>query len=197
MEILSRYLTIDNAQVHYLIAGQPGRQTIVLLHGRSFTAATWQQIGTLDAVANGGYQAFAIDLPGFGQSAASASRDTWLGELFDQLAIKSPPILLAASMSGSYAWPFITSQPERIAGFVAVASVSIRSYQDKLDRITAPVLAVWGEHDDLIPIAEAELLVRSVSHGRLVIIAGGSHAPYMSDPTTFNAELIRFIEECS
>ena len=96
-------------------------------------------------------------------------------------------------MSGGYALPFITSQPERIVGFVAVAPVGISSHREYLHKITAPVLAVWGEHDKLIPISDAELLVKSVKRGQLVVIPNGSHAPYMSDPVLFNQELIRFM----
>ena len=193
MEILSRFTTVASAKVHYLLTGLRNSQTIVLLHGASFSSETWREIGTLDALALAGYCAFAIDLPGFGKSQqASASPETWIGELLEQLSVKSP-VLLAASMSGGYALPFITSQPERIAGFVAVAPVSIPSYREQLHQITAPVLAIWGEHDRLIPLSDAELLLKSVKRGELIVIPKGSHAPYMSNPGLFNQELIRFM----
>ena len=57
------------------------------------------------------------------------------------------------------------------------------------------VLAVWGENDRTIPIEQADLLVKSVKNGKKVIIAGGSHAPYMSDPDAFNKVLLTFLTE--
>ena len=196
MEITSQFLTIDGKQVHYLTAGPENKKEIILLHGASFSSATWQKIGTLDALTSAGYHAFAIDLPGYGQSeAGSMSPEKWMSELFDQLKVKSP-ILLAASMSGGYALPFITSQPESIAGFVAVAPVGIPAHRDRLHSIAVPVLAVWGEHDNLIPISDAELLVNSVKHGQLTVIKGGTHAPYMSEPELFNQKLLEFAAQC-
>jgi abhydrolase domain-containing protein 14 len=195
IENQSRFVEIKSGRVHYLIEGSEEGRPVVLLHGASFTSETWKQIGTMKGLAQTGYLVYSFDLPGFGESSSStANHRTWLRDLLDLLNIDRP-VVVSPSMSGRYALPFVIETPEKVSGFVAVAPVAITEYKDRLREITAPVLAVWGENDTLIPQAQADLLVRSVENGRKVIIAGGSHAPYMSDPTTFNSELLTFLTE--
>ncbi len=195
IESQSGWCELEGGKVHYLVEGPEGGKTIVLLHGASFSSETWKQIGTIEALSKAGYLVYAVDLPGYGKSSQGAgSPQSWL-RLFLSLLKIDHPVIVSPSMSGRYSLPLVTENPDRVSGFVAVAPVSIMEYQDRLGQITAPVLAVWGENDTLIPQKQADLLVRSVKKGRKVIVPKGSHAPYMGDPATFHNELLRFLKE--
>ncbi len=195
MEIASQFTTVAGKRVYYR-AATGHRLPIVLLHGARFASETWQETGTLEALGAAGYPAVAIDLPGFGQSeSASTSPVGWLSDLFNRLGLQAP-VLLAASMSGGYALPFIIERPARVSGFVAVAPVSIPTYQERLHSINMPVLAIWGEQDRIVSISEAELLVNSVKRGQLVIVPNGDHPSYKNNPAFFNRELLQFMALC-
>lgn len=186
---------ISGNKVHLLTTGSDDGLPVLLLHGASFTSKTWEDIGTIAALAEAGYRVLAVDLPGYGESeSADVDHSQWLGQLLDELKIDKP-VIVSPSMSGSFSLPLVTEEPDRAAAFVAVAPVAIDRYRDKLAKIKCPVLAIWGENDRTIPFEHADALIQSVSKGRKVIVPNGSHAPYMSDAATFHKELLRFLGE--
>ncbi|HEY1065373.1 MAG TPA: hypothetical protein VGE52_04665, partial [Pirellulales bacterium] len=152
--------------------------------------------GTLIAFAQMGLHATAIDLPGFGRSGVQRTmHQTWLADLMHE--ISSPPaVIVAPSMSGSYAFPLLVSRPDLVRGFVAVAPVAIAQHLDQLAGFAPPVLALWGENDRTIPVSDGQSLVRTVANGSLTVIPGGSHAPYMNRTDQFHAALLPFVAAC-
>jgi abhydrolase domain-containing protein 14 len=194
VDVTSSWTEVASSRVHYLEAGPADGKPVVLLHGASFSAATWREIGTLAVLAGAGYRAVAVDLPGFGESPrGGVDFDTWLVELLDRLEIEQP-VIVSPSMSGRFSLPLVTGTPGRAAGLVAVAPVAIPDYRDRLRGITAPVLAVWGEQDRIVPQANADLLVGEARQGEKLVIAGAGHAPYMNDAEAFHDALLRFLD---
>src|SRR4029453_8720496 len=155
-ESQSRWIEVEGGPIHFLIEGPEGGRPVVLLHGFSFRAQTWRQIGSLAGFGRS---------PGGRFSPRAWLRNmrawdfpkTWLRRLLDTLGIERP-VIVSPSLSGGFCFPLGTEEPQGVAGFVAVAPVGLKSYKDRLHRITATVLAVWGENDQKIPLEQADLL---------------------------------------
>lgn len=197
MQIASKWTETGSSKIHYLEAGPAEGAPVVLLHGASFRAATWQQIGTLALLGEAGYRALAIDLPGFGESPhAEVDYDTWLAALLDRLGLDRP-VVVSPSMSGRFALPLAAAQPDRLAGLVAVAPVGVVSYAERLRGTSLPILAVWGQKDHIIPRDHADLLVGVSRRGRKVVLSDAGHAPYMNQPAAFHTTLLEFLAEVS
>lgn len=191
-EIESKWTRIDSNTVHYLQSGPPTGLPILLLHGGRFQAETWRETGTLKALSAAGFHVIAVDMPGFGKTPTTKIKPgIWLGKLIDALHLDRP-VVVSPSMSGRFAMPFIVEHSDRLRGFVAVAPVSIKQHENALARITVPLLAIWGEHDHVIPLSHADLLLKHVPRSRKVVVPKAGHALYMDDAATFHKELIRF-----
>ncbi|KAI4029958.1 abhydrolase domain containing 14B [Homo sapiens] len=106
------------------------RFSVLLLHGIRFSSETWQNLGTLHRLAQAGYRAVAIDLPGLGHSKEAAAPapigelapGSFLAAVVDALEL-GPPVVISPSLSGMYSLPFLTAPGSQLPGFVPVAPI--------------------------------------------------------------------------
>ncbi|MES1169187.1 MAG: alpha/beta fold hydrolase [Leifsonia sp.] len=66
--------------------------------------------------------------------------------------------------------------------------------RDALPRIRVPVLAVWGEYDQVTPEASAIEIASGVPRGTVVEIVGAAHLAAAERPEDVAAELLSFFE---
>ena len=195
--IQARDLQLDGARIHVREAGPGGAPQVVLLHGRAFHSGTWEELGTLAALAGRGLRVAAVDLPGFGLSApaerAESEPDAFLADLLEALGCRRP-VLVSPSMSGRFGLPLAARRPELLAGFVPVAPVGIDELEAELPHAAAPALVVWGELDRGLPPSEADRLAGLLPDAEVLILPGARHPCYLDQPELFHARLAAFAE---
>ena len=201
--IQSKFINFEGGKIHYLEVGKKDQPCVLFLHGASFKAQTWQDLGTLQLIAKKGYYALAIDLPGYGNSTVvSTSPAQFLSILLEALNLDAP-IIISPSMSGNYSFPLVVHHREQLSGLVALtegaatpnAPVSISKYAQQLQGIDLPTLAIWGSNDRIVPIKMADKLVELMPNATKVILKGAGHACYMRATDEFHHHLIHFIDK--
>jgi len=184
---------LEGHPIRGLVAGPEGGRPVLLLHGAKFSSLTWKRLGTLEKLAGAGYRALAIDIPGFGRSPGWAfDRDALLASLLPVLGLQKT-VVVAPSMSGHVAFPLILAQPERVAGFVAIAPVGSQRYAPLLAGSVVPTLVVWGERDSVLPVAQAEKLAAGFDDATVVILPAARHPAYLDQSERFHQALLKFL----
>jgi len=163
---------------------------VLFLHGARFSSKDWEENGTLAFVAASGWRAVAIDLPGFGSS-ESTDLDAvpFLEAVIDVLAL-GRTVLVAPSMSGAFALPFVATRPSAVAGFVPIAPAGVDRHLPALTGSEVPTLVIWGSADRVFPVAGAKTLAAAFVHGEVVVLEGASHPCYLDEPDDFHAALL-------
>jgi pimeloyl-ACP methyl ester carboxylesterase len=64
---------------------------------------------------------------------------------------------------------------------------------DKLVRITAPTLVVWGARDAAVPLELGRQLCRAIPGAEMVVIERAGHTPMWDRPDEFNRLMIDFL----
>jgi pimeloyl-ACP methyl ester carboxylesterase len=62
-----------------------------------------------------------------------------------------------------------------------------------ISRIQAPTLIVWGQQDEIIPLAAGELTHQLIRGSELVVIPECGHVPALEKPAEFVEHVVRFL----
>jgi pimeloyl-ACP methyl ester carboxylesterase len=195
MTIEKRVVKLEAGDLQLRSAGPDEGPAVLLLHGAAFDSGTWEDLGTLALLANAGYRAVAIDLPGFGGSKSLRARpETFLADAMPALGIERP-VVVSPSMSGRFSLPLVADHPDRLAGFVPVAPVGGVEFARDHTASPVPALVVWGEKDRLFAPSQAQILAAAFSRARVLILSGARHPAYLDQPDAFHAALLAFLGE--
>lgn len=81
--------------------------------------------------------------------------------------------------------------PQALAGGLEILrSADLRP---ALAAINQPTLVLHGERDTLAPLAAAEYTAAQLPNGRLKVVAGAGHAPFISHPESFIRAVVEFL----
>jgi len=193
---------VDDAIFYQQITPDKPKLQVLFLHGQRFTSENWKNIKTLDFLSKKGYEVLAIDLPGFGKSKLPtpktlSEKGNFLKEILTKVKYNNA-VIVAPSMSGSFAFPFIFDgdNAKSLKGFVPIAPVSTKEYEDdKFKKLSLATMAVFGQNDNLDFVAGAREKLSLIPGAVLKTIDNAGHACYLDHPGEFHSLMEYFLEK--
>jgi pimeloyl-ACP methyl ester carboxylesterase len=61
--------------------------------------------------------------------------------------------------------------------------------------IRKPTLILWGEDDELVPLAQGKQLAKDIAHSSLVVFPGVGHSPHLEAPQLVVDRVLAFLKE--
>lgn len=195
MSTESKFVEIDGKKVHYYESEVDGaRDTLVLLHGKSFKAETWISISADKIINDLKINFIAVDYPGWGLSEEStkfwppddgySNAALFIQEFADILKLKKFS-LLGASFSGPFIVSFTYKHPERINKLIFVGTVWSDELSGAVKEIDKQSLIIYGENDTVISPDAARNYKNSLKNNKFFVVKGARHALYLDKPDDF------------
>jgi len=103
---------------------------------------------------------------------------------------------------------YVFAHPERLPGPLVVEQVRGRGkpgfidaldalsdypIRDRLERIAAPTLIVWGDRDVLVPVDDADAFEELIANSRKIVYEDTGHVAMLERPERFNHDLEEFL----
>lgn len=104
----------------------------------------------------------------------------------DALEILKAPMRVADTTSHIADW---------LLYFMGSDRTALSSSRETVSRISVPVVMIWGDRDDVTPLAQANDLRSLVPSASLKVLDDVGHIPQIEDPDAFNIALIDAIRK--
>jgi len=104
----------------------------------------------------------------------------------ETLEILKAPMRVAGTTSHEADWLFYFLGSDRAA---------LSASRDAIARIGVPVVMIWGDRDDVTPLAQAHDLRTPIPSASLKLLKDVGHIPQIEDPDAFNTALLAAIRE--
>ncbi|XP_060095962.1 putative protein-lysine deacylase ABHD14B [Heteronotia binoei] len=182
-------------------AQQAPRLSVLLLHGIRFSSETWLNLQTLSKLAEAGYRAVAIDLPGLGNSKDATAPapigepapSSFLKSVFEALLLDQA-VVISPSLSGMYSLPFLFQHSELLKAYIPVAPICTEKFPaTQYASVKTLTLIVYGDQD--VQLGEVSLNnLKNLPNHKVMLMKGAGHACYLDKPEEWHLGLLNFLK---
>ena len=192
----NRSVSVGSARIGYRIEGE-GARKILLLHGLNSHSGTWRK--NISALA------LALDAtvvaPSLPPHKGRGGTPELAGLYADQVSAVCADAgiggaeVVGNSMGGWVAMRLLSAHRELVSRVVLEDAAGSESGDDvrALETARVPVLIVWGELDDVIPVSAGQELHSRLPRSELRVIRGAGHVPHWETPEEFNGTVGTFL----
>ena len=168
---------------------------VLLLHGAAYSSAAWVSINTIKILSKQGFRTVAVDLPGYGNSPAlpdEVTKERFIECVMAKFELDHP-FLVAPSMSGQYAIPYVLKHYEKLAGFVPIAPVGAEEVApERYQEVSLPTLILHGSLDKKGEEVSNKVL-SLIPQSTTFSLSSAGHACYLDNPREFHLQLVKFM----
>ncbi|NWS76581.1 ABHEB protein, partial [Crotophaga sulcirostris] len=161
-----------------------------------FSSDTWLQLQTLATLAENGYRAVAIDLPGKARWRAQPQERWGLGEAHPTTwaLCLGAAVVVSPSLSGMYSLPFLFQHNHLVKAYVPVAPICTEKFSaEQYAQIKTPTLIVYGDQDVELGQVSLNNLQHLPKH-QVLVLQGAGHACYLDKPAEWHHGLLTFLQ---
>lgn len=195
MKAVEKFVNIDGKKVHFYESKiENAKDTLILLHGKSFKAETWISINADSRINEMGLNFIAVDYPGWGLSEENSrfwppadkyeNSALFIEKFSNELKLMKFS-LLGASFSGPFIVAYAYKNPNKLNKLLFIGTVWSEDLSEYVRKIDTPSLIIYGSNDSVIPSEASQKYKNSLKNNRFYVVSRARHALYLDKPEEF------------